>query len=104
MVISIYILIGLYAVLTGMAGMKQWIEIGFQVRSFLFVIVSMGILVALFLPNKDWMFLLLILSFVLLHLLAIAEGMLSKGRLKYNHHIIRFIFHCIILLLVFKFI
>ncbi|MEI4770989.1 hypothetical protein WAX74_15305 [Psychrobacillus sp. FJAT-51614] len=104
MVIIIYILIGLYAVLTGMAGMKQWKEVGFRVQTFLFIIVSISILVILFIPNKDWMFILLIIAFVLFHILAVAEGMLTNRRLTYSHHIIRFTFHCIIVLLVYKFI
>lgn len=104
MVIITYVLIGLYAVLTGMAGMKQWKEAGYQVRAFLFVIVSAGILVLLFIPNKDWMFILLNLSFFLLHILAVIQGKSTNGRINYSHHMIRFVFHCLIALLVYKFI
>ena len=104
MVIILYLLIGLYAVLTGMAGVMQWKEAGFRVRALLFIIVSIGIVVILCIPNKDWLFILLIIAFILLNILAIAEGMLTNGRLKYSHHIFRFIFHCIIALLVYKFI
>lgn len=104
MVIIIYVLIGLYAVLTGMAGVMQWKENKYQMQSFLFVIVSIGILVTIFIPNKDWMFILLILAFVLLHILAVAEGLMINGQLRYSHHIIRFIFHCILVLLVYNFI
>ena len=104
MVIFTYILIGMYASLTAIAGVKQWNEVGFQLRTLLFVILSIGILVILFIPNKDWMFTLLIIVFTLFHILAIAEGMLTNGRLKYSHHIVRFTFHCIIVVLVYKFI
>ena len=97
-----YGLIGLYATLTGLAGFNQWKEEGFRWRSFFFVIVSITIIVILFMPNKVWMFSLLILTFVALHILAVAEGLLKFGRINYRHHFIRFIFHCIILLIVFK--
>lgn len=104
MAISLYILIGLYAVLLGMAGMKQLKEVGFQIQTFLVVVVSVGMLIIILIPNKGWMFILLIVAFALLHILAIVEGKRTKGRLTYSHHIIRFIFHCIIVLLVYKFI
>ncbi|MBD8038573.1 MULTISPECIES: hypothetical protein [Solibacillus] len=93
-------LIGLYAFLTGIAGIKQCRTEGFQVRSFMFVLVSIGIIVSLFIPNKEWQFLLLLVAFILLHLLAIAQGIATNGRINYRHHIIRFIFHCIIILMV----
>ena len=99
-----YGLIGLYAGLTGMAGLKQWKEKGLRFLSLLFVIVSIGILVILAIPNKEWLFSSLIIAFVLLHILAVATGLLKFGRLNYHHHIIRFIFHCIIMLIVYKFI
>ena len=104
MVIFTYILIGLYASLTAIAGVKQWNEVGFQLRYLLFVIVSIGILFIIFISNKVWMFRLLIVAFILLHLLAISEGVLANGRLKYSHHIVRFLFHCVITGLVYKFI
>ena len=104
MVIFIYLLIGLYAVLTGLAGVMQWKEKKYLGQSFLFVAVSIGILLTLFIPNKEWMFILLILAFVLLHILAAAEGLRKNGKLTYSHHIIRFIFHCMLVLLVYKFI
>ena len=97
-------LIGFYAVLTGLAGLIQLKGNGFQVQSILFIAVSSGILGMLFIPNKSWMLVLLILAFVLLHILAVAQGLLSNGRLTYSHHIVRFIFHCILVLLVYKFI
>ncbi|MGN7479377.1 hypothetical protein ACTHOQ_16170 [Solibacillus silvestris] len=104
MVFIIYLLIGLYAVLTGIAGVNQWKEEGLRLRTVMFVIVSIGIFIILVLPNKDWMLSLLIIAFVLLHILAIAEGLQKFGRLNYRHHIIRCIFHCIIVLLVYIFI
>ncbi|WP_381427841.1 hypothetical protein [Sporosarcina thermotolerans] len=99
-----YGLIGFYAVLTGVAGIHQLKENGFQVQSILFIVVSSGILGMLFIPNKDWMLVLLLLAFVLLQILAVVQGVLSNGRLTYTHHIVRFLFHCILVLLVYKFI
>ena len=104
MVIFTYLLIGLYASLTVIAAVYQWKEVGFRVPSFLFICVSIVIVMILFISNKDWMFSLLIAAFILFHFLAIAEGLLTNGRLKYSHHIIRFVFHCIMAVLVYKFI
>ena len=98
-----YLLIGLYAFLTGVAGIQQCREVGFHVRGLLFVVVSIGIIIVLFIPSKDLQFELLIFAFILLHLLAIAQGITTNGRIKFSHHIIRFIFHCIIILMVYKF-
>jgi len=102
--IIVYVLIGVYALLTGIAGLHQWKEHGYQTRTFLFVVLSIGILVTIFIPNKALVLVLLILEFVLLHVLAIAEALLTNKQLRYSHHIVRFIFHCILLLLVYKFI
>lgn len=44
----------------------------------------------------------LIIGFILLHMLAIAEGLATKGKLTYSHHMIRFIFHIILLLLFYE--
>lgn len=99
-----YILIGIYAFLMGLAGIKQCKEVGYHVRALLFVSVSIGIIVILFIPSKDVQFVLLILSFILLHILTIVQGIATNGHIKYSHHIIRFIFHSIILLMVYKFI
>ena len=99
-----YGLIGLYALLTGMAGVEQWKEEGFRVRSILFVIVSIGIIGSLLLPNKDWMLIFLIVAFLLYHVLAVVEGLLTNGRIKYSHHAIRFVFHSIMIVLVYQFI
>ncbi|WP_274309013.1 hypothetical protein [Solibacillus daqui] len=104
MAIVTYILIGLYAFLTGLAGIKQWKDVGYHVRALLFVIISTGIILILFIPNKDLLFILLIFLFILLHILTIIQGKVTNGRIKYGHHIIRFIFHSIILLMVYKFI
>ncbi len=97
-----YALIGLYALLTGIAGLHQWKENGYQIRTFLFVVLSISILVTIFLPNKALVLMLLILEFVLLHVLAVAEGLLTNKQLRYSHHTVRFIFHCILLLMVYK--
>ncbi|MEY9971617.1 hypothetical protein ABH966_001990 [Lysinibacillus sp. RC46] len=102
--IIVYVLIGVYALLTGIAGLYQWKEHGYQIRTFLFVLLSIGILVTIFIPNKALVLVLLILEFVLLHVFAVAEGLLTNKQLRYSHHIVRFIFHCILLLLVYKFI
>ncbi|WP_277584061.1 hypothetical protein [Psychrobacillus antarcticus] len=99
-----YILIGLYAFLTGIAGIKQWKGVGYHVRALIFVSVSIGIIVILFIPSKDLQFVLLILAFILLHTLTMSQGIVTNGRIKYSHHIIRFIFHSIIVLMVYKFI
>ena len=104
MSIITYVLVGMYAVLTGLIGMVQWKENGFQIRIFLFVIVSLVMLLTLFIPNKDWTFILLIATFSLFHILAVAEGLKTKGQLTYSHHIIRFIFHCFLVFLVYKYI
>lgn len=104
MIVLTYVVIGLYAVLTGIAGMVQWKETGFQVRSLLFVAVAGGIMVTLFLPNKNLILVLLIVIFLLLHILAIVEGMMKNGKLTYSHHIIRLIVHLILVLLASKFI
>ena len=103
MELFIYGLIGLYALLTGIAGFQQWKERGYQARALLFIVVSIAIVITLFIPSKDVLFLLLILEFVLLHVLAVAEGLLTNATLRYSHHITRFIFHCILLLMVYKF-
>lgn len=100
----VYVLIGVYALLTGIAGLHQWKENGFQIRTFLFVVISISILVTIFLPNKALVLMLLIFEFVLLHVLTVVEGLLTNKQLRYSHHIVRFIVHCILLLLVYKFI
>lgn len=104
MAMMTYGLIMVYAVLTGLGGIVQWKESGFQIRLFLFIVVSMGIIVILFIPNRDWVLIWLILAFCFIHLLAVLEGLKTKGKLTYSHHMIRFIFHCLIVLLVYKFI
>ncbi|MGE8035842.1 hypothetical protein B1B04_21470 [Lysinibacillus sp. KCTC 33748] len=104
MAIITYVLIGLYALLTGIAGLQQWRENGYQIRTFLFIVLFICILVTIFLPNKALVLMLLILEFVLIHVLAVAEGLVTNKQLRYSHHVVRFIFHCILLLMVYKFI
>ena len=101
--IVVYVFVGLYAVLTGVAGGQQWKEQGFHVRTCLFVLVSISILVTICLPNKELVFILLIVEFVLLQLLAMAEGIFTNGKMNYRHQIIRFLFHCLVLVMVYKF-
>lgn len=104
MIIIIYVLIGLYAILIGMAGVSQLKENDFRVRSIFFVVLPISMLLILFVPNKSSMFIMLIVAFIIMHLLSIAEGILTNGKLIYSHHIIRFIFHVILVLLVYNFI
>ena len=104
MVLITYLLVGLYAFLTGLAGFMQWKEEGFRLLTAMFIFVSIGIFLILPLPNKDLLFLFLLVAFILLHVLAIIEGLMKFGRLNYRHHIIRFIFHCGIILMVYGFI
>lgn len=104
MMFSIYGLIGLYAVLTGVAGIFQLIERKSPVRSVLFVLVAISMLVSLLVPNKSNMLILLIVAFIILHLLSIAEGLATKGKLTYRHHILRFLFHAVLVMLVYNFI
>lgn len=99
-----YVLIGIYSFLTGIAGIKQWKDLGFHLRALLFVLVSIGIIVILFIPNEDLQFVLLILAFVLLHILTVIQGIVTNGRITYSHHVSRFIFHTIIILIFYKFI
>ncbi|WP_042471455.1 hypothetical protein [Bacillus ndiopicus] len=102
--IIIYALIALYALLTGIAGMAKLKETGFQIRLCLFIIVSISTLLILFISNKAWMLILLILAFFLFHVLTVAEGIIANGKLNYRHHIIRFMFHFIVVLMVYKYI
>lgn len=104
MSIFIYFLVGLYAVLTGVAGVVRWIQTGLEVRTTLFVLVSFAMLVALFIPNKKTMLIILIIAFILMHILAITEGLLNNGELTYSHHLIRFIFHVTLVFLIYKYI
>ncbi|MFD2638891.1 hypothetical protein [Piscibacillus salipiscarius] len=104
MVIVIYVLISLYAILTGMAGIIQLKENEVQFRSVFFVVVSISMLINLFTPNKNSMIIMLIVLFIIMHILSITEGILTKRKLTYSHHIIRFIFHVILVLLVYNYI
>ena len=104
MVLITYLLVCLYAFLTGLAGFMQWKEKGFRLLTAIFIFVSIGIFLILFLSNKDLILLFLLVAFILLHILAIIEGLMKFGRLNYRHHIIRFLFHCGIILMVYGFI
>ncbi|GGP09610.1 hypothetical protein [Oceanobacillus neutriphilus] len=104
MSIVIYFLVGLYAVLTGIAGAVKWRQTGIRLQPVLFVFVSFTMLVALFIPNKNIMFIILIAASVLMHILAVAEGLLTNGKLTPSHHLIRFIFHLSLVLLIYKYI
>jgi hypothetical protein len=99
-----YGLIGAYALLTGVAGIVQWKDKGFQVRTLLFIISAISIVAALWIPNKTTMLMMLLLFFVLLHVLAIAEGLLTNGKIRYGHHLFRLVFHLTLFFLVFQFI
>jgi len=103
MIIITYVLIEAYALLIGLAALLQWKEKGYQMRTLFFVLLSTSILLTIWIPYKEWIIKLLILEFLTLHLLALLEGQLTNNKFRYSHHIIRFIFHCIILLLVSKF-
>jgi len=104
MIMITYGLIEAYAILTGLAALMQWKEKGYQLRTLFFVLLSTSILLTIWIPYKEWILKILIFEFMMFHLLAIIEGQLTNNKLRYSHHIIRFIFHCILLLLVSKFI
>ncbi|WP_409368905.1 hypothetical protein [Lysinibacillus sp. 38-6] len=97
------VLIGGYALLIGLASVLQWKEKGYQLRTFIFIILSLSMLLTLWIPDREWLLLFLIVEFILLHVVAVAEGLYTNKQLTYSHHIIRFVFHCILLLMVSKF-
>lgn len=99
-----YGLIGGYAVLIGIAGVLQWKDNTYRILSALFVMVSISMVATIIISDTKWLFVGLILEFLLLSLLAVAEGFLTKGRLAYSHHMVRFTLHCILILLVYNFI
>jgi len=103
MAIITYVLIGGYASLIGLASLLQWKEKGYQIRTLIFIILSLSLLLTIWIPYKAWLLKLLIVEFILLHLVAVAQGLYTNKKLKYSHHIIRFVFHCILLLMVSKF-
>ncbi|MFJ7667166.1 hypothetical protein ACIQXI_08655 [Lysinibacillus sp. NPDC097195] len=98
-----YVLIGGYALLIGLASLLQWKEKGYQLRTMLFIILSLSMFLTIQLPYKEWLLNLLIVEFILLHVVTVAEGLYTKKQLTYSHHIIRFVFHCILLIMVSKF-
>lgn len=93
----------LYAALTGIAGIVQWREKGFQVRTSLFILVSIVMFSALWIPIDAVMVTLLIITFVFLHVLAILEGLQTNGKLRISHHLIRFGVHVVLVILVIQF-
>jgi hypothetical protein len=97
-------LISLYALLTGLAGIAQCCKKGLQVRTILFIMMSMCLLAIWWIPNNMIMLGILILVFIALHILAVLEGLKSNGKLQYSHHIVRFVFHLFIVFLVLEFI
>ena len=104
MAISIKLCIGVYALLIGLAAIQQWKEKGYHFRTLIFLLLSTSMLITICLPKKEWLLISLLVEFVSLHFVTVAEGLLTNKQLKSSHHIIRFIFHCIILLMVVKFI
>ncbi|QTD40118.1 hypothetical protein [Sporosarcina sp. Te-1] len=103
MEIVVYGLIGLYALLTCVAGVQKWRGEGFQMRAALFIAVSVGMLATLCMPGKGVVLSLLVLEFALLHVLALAEGA-GNGRIRAGHHFVRLFFHCLLLFLVYQYI
>jgi hypothetical protein len=99
-----YSFVGLYAVLTGVAGITQWKENGFQVRTFLFIIISICMLGVLWISDKMILIGILILVFIVLHILAVLEGWITNGKVRFSHHLLRFVFHIVLVLLVYQFI
>ncbi|GAA0594394.1 hypothetical protein GCM10009001_08110 [Virgibacillus siamensis] len=104
MAIVTYVLIGLYAGLTGLAGVIQWKEKDYKVRSLLFVITAVSLLAVLWIPDVNTMLFLLVTVFIILHILAVTEGLKRNGVLHYRHHAIRLAFHIGLIFLVFKYI
>ena len=99
-----FCLVGLYAVLTGVAGITQWKGNGFQVRTFLFIIVSICMLGILWYLNKIIMLDILIVIFIIIQSLAVLEGLITNGKIRFSHHIMRFIFHIVLIFFVYHFI
>ena len=99
-----YGLIAVYAVLTLLAGIVELRNTGFQIQTFLFIITGVVMLVSLFFLNNGTLFILLIVCFIVLHLLAVLMGIALNGHLTYSHHVIRFIIHLMLLFLVYKFV
>lgn len=96
MEIVVHSLVCMYGLLTLVAGVVQWKEKGFSIRSLLFVLTSLALVVSSFIPN--WTLYLIVVCFISLHLLAIWEGIQTKGRISYSHHGFRFVFHMLIVI------
>lgn len=97
-------LISLYALLTGLAGIAQGYKKGFQLRTNLFIMISICLLGLWWIPSNRIMLGILILAFIALHILAVLEGLFLNGKIRYSHHIVRFVFHIFIVILVIEFI
>lgn len=89
-------LICMYGILTMIAGMVQWKEKVFTVRSVLFVVVSLGMIASVFIT--DLRLSLLVICFISIHVLALWEGLQTKRKVSYSHHIFRFMFHVMIVI------
>lgn len=89
-------LICMYGILTMIAVMLQWKEKGFTIRSLLFGVVSLGIIASVFIA--DLRLNLLVVCFICIHVLALWEGLQTKGQVSYSHHIFRFMFHVMIVI------
>lgn len=102
MAIITYGLIAVYAVLTSLAGIVELRNSGFKLQTFLFIIIGAVMLLSLFILNNGTLFILLMVCFIVLHLLAILMGFELNGKLTYSHHVIRFVIHLVFLFLVYK--
>ncbi|GGA69967.1 hypothetical protein [Ornithinibacillus halotolerans] len=104
MVIVTCLLISLYALLIAIAAMSQWKDQGFRIHRLFFMIVALMIFLSIWAPNKILSLWILIISFISLHVLAIAEGLINNGKLRLRHHIIRFGVHVLLIILVIQFV
>ncbi|RDW21874.1 hypothetical protein CWR48_02220 [Oceanobacillus arenosus] len=104
MVLVVYVIIAMYALLTIIAGVSQLIAKTFHVNHFIFIVLSIMMLASLFIHDKQLMIIGLIIIFIGMHIVAIIEGFVMNGELAYSHHIVRFIVHIIIIVMVLLFI
>lgn len=104
MAIVTYGLIAVYAILTSLAGIVELGNSGFKLKTSLFIIIGAVMLISLFILNNGMLFILLIVCFIALHILAIWMGIDLNGKITYSHHIVRFVIHLIFLFLFYKFI
>lgn len=86
----------MYGILTMIAGMVQWKEKGLSIRSLLFVVVSLGMIASVFIT--DMRLSLIVICFICIHVLALWEGLQTKSKVSYSHHIFRFMFHVMIVI------